>query len=235
MRNDFLRVCLMSFGLCVYLLSLGCRSSSIKTLASSPSDPITRAVMTGHVFQPELIEATDARVAELSVPAGFRIEKFADKLGKPRMLAVRADGTTYVTRREGDVWMLRDADGDGKAEQRKMVLTYKGIHGMALRSDDDLYLVAVNEVVRTRLKPDGSFGPLDTIATDLPDGGQHANRTLAFSPNGKLYVSVGSTCNACDETSEESATLLEMNPDGTGRRIYARGLQKKLQSQCHLC
>ena len=215
------------------LLATSCQSKSVKTLGSSPQDPINRAVVKGYVFQPELIEATDARIAELKLPPGFRIEKFADQLGKPRMLAVRKDGTAYVSRREGDVWMLRDADGDGKAELKRKVLTYKGIHGLALRGDDELYLVAVNEVVRTQLQPDGTFGRLDTIATGLPDGGQHANRTLAFGPNGKLYVSVGSTCNACDETSDESATMLEMNADGSGRRVYAQGLRNTIGFDWH--
>ncbi len=210
-----------------------CHSNSVKTLGGNDKDPITRAVVTGYVFQPELIDATDERVAELKVPAGFKIAKYADGLGKPRMLAVREDGTAYVTRREGDVWMLRDADGDGKAETKKKVLDYKGIHGLALRGDDELYLVAVNEVVKTRLKPDGTFGALDTIAKGLPEGGQHANRTIEFGPNGKLYVSIGSTCNACKETSDLNATLVEMNADGSGRRIYAKGLRNTIGFDWH--
>ncbi|MCV5941587.1 hypothetical protein OFN64_33460, partial [Escherichia coli] len=56
-------------------------------------------------------------------------------------------------------------------------------------------------------------------------GGWHLTRTIAFGPNGKLYVSVGSSCNSCIEKEEVRAGLLEMNPDGSGQRIFARGLR----------
>ncbi len=56
-------------------------------------------------------------------------------------------------------------------------------------------------------------------------GGWHLTRTIAFAPNGKLYVSVGSSCNACDEKEKERATVLEMNPDGSGQRIFVKGLR----------
>jgi glucose/arabinose dehydrogenase len=51
--------------------------------------------------------------------------------------------------------------------------------------------------------------------SDLPDGGQHPNRTIGVGPDGKLYVSVGSTCNACPESNSEHATMLRLNLDGT--------------------
>ena len=50
---------------------------------------------------------------------------------------------------------------------------------------------------------------------DLPDGGQHGNRTLAVGPDGKLYVSIGSSCNACAETNSEHATILRMERNGS--------------------
>ena len=50
---------------------------------------------------------------------------------------------------------------------------------------------------------------------DLPDGGQHPNRTLAVGPDGKLYVTWGSTCNACAEPNSEHATILRLEVTGT--------------------
>ena len=66
------------------------------------------------------------------------------------------------------------------------------------------------------------------LADDLPDAGQHANRVLAVGPDGKLYLSVGSTCNECNESNPENATLLQMNPDGKSRRIFASGLRNTI-------
>jgi glucose/arabinose dehydrogenase len=56
-------------------------------------------------------------------------------------------------------------------------------------------------------------------------GGWHLTRTIAFSPAGKLYVSVGSSCNACIEKEAVRASVIEMNPDGSGQRQFARGLR----------
>lgn len=69
----------------------------------------TVAQVEGSVFEPALVDATDQRIAQLKVPAGFTISKFADQLGKPRMLTVSSSGNVYVTSREaGTVTLLRD-------------------------------------------------------------------------------------------------------------------------------
>lgn len=54
---------------------------------------------------------------------------------------------------------------------------------------------------------DGTLGELKQIIGDLPDGGQHPNRTLAVGPDGMLYITVGSLCNECNETNKEVATV----------------------------
>jgi hypothetical protein len=60
-------------------------------------------------------------------------------------------------------------------------------------------------------------GSLDQHAriVDLPTGGNHTSRTLHFGPDGKLYVSVGSTCNVCVEPDVRRAAILRFNPDGS--------------------
>jgi glucose/arabinose dehydrogenase len=99
---------------------------------------------------------------------------------------------------------------------------------------DWLYLALTDKLLRYRFSR-GETAPTDenpqTLAT-FPDyglsykyGGWHLTRTIAFSPSGKLYVSVGSSCNACEEKEAIRATVLEMNPNGSQQRIYARGLR----------
>ncbi|MBW7466943.1 glucose/arabinose dehydrogenase [Pontibacter aydingkolensis] len=214
------------------LLSAGLLLTSITVSAQEKNKPIS-ASMEGNIFKPAKVPATDERVRQLKVPTGFTITKFAENLNKPRMLAVHTDGTVYVTDREkGTVTMLRDTNKDGKADQQKVVATKDQMHGIALR-DNKAYLVTVNEVYTADINKDGTLGQLKMIADKLPDGGQHANRTIEFGPDGMLYVSVGSTCNACDETSKESATMLQMKPDGSGRRIYAKGLRNTIGFDWH--
>ena len=47
-------------------------------------------------------------------------------------------------------------------------------------------------------------------------------------PDGKLYISVGSTCNACSEANPENATILRVEPDGSSRQIFASGLRNTI-------
>jgi glucose/arabinose dehydrogenase len=182
----------------------------------------------GHVLEPAKLPPTEDTTARLQVPSGFRVSRFADGLGKPRMLAVSPAGHVYVTRREtGDVLLLHDADGDGRADVRHVVARRPQVHGIAL-SDSRAYLATVKEVFVADIASDGRFGEPRRIIDDLPDGGQHPNRTLAIGPDGMLYVSVGSTCNACPETNPEHATLLRARPDGRSRTIFASGLRNTI-------
>lgn len=185
------------------------------------------AIIVGHVLKPEPL-APDRMEKIMALPQGFEVNVFAKDLLNPRMIAVSRGGSVYVTRRDvGDVVRLVDANRDGVAERREIVANRPGMHGIAI-DGNTVFLATVKEIYKTTIQPDGKFAPLELIADDLPDGGQHPNRTLAVGPNGKLYVSVGSTCNACDETNPESATMLQMNPDGTGRKIFASGLRNTI-------
>jgi glucose/arabinose dehydrogenase len=188
----------------------------------------TSAQITGNVFEPALVAATDDRIAQLKVPSGFSIAKFADQMGKPRQLTVSSTGNVYVTSREaGTVTLLRDTNGDGKADQKQVVATIKGVHGLTIYAGK-MYLVAVKEVYRADINADGTLGQPQQLINNLPDAGQHPNRTIGFSPDGFMFLTVGSTCNACAEPNPENATILRANPDGTGRKIYASGLRNTI-------
>lgn len=187
----------------------------------------------GHVLEPQRLDPTPERIARLRVPAGFEINVFADNLINPRMLAVADDGTVYVTRREvGDVVMLKDTDNDGRADTRRPVANRPGFHGIAI-DGDTVYLATVSEVYKAQRRADGTLGSLEQIINDLPVGGQHPNRTLVVGPDGKLYISVGSTCNACGETSPENATILRAETDGSYRTIFASGLRNTIGFAFH--
>jgi glucose/arabinose dehydrogenase len=211
-------------------LLAGCALAALPAAqhAHAQSGEGDRLEIVSHVLEPKQIEATDERAAALKVPDGFKVWKFADGLVNPRMIAVANDGTVYVTRRTvGDVVMLKDTNGDGRADQRKSVAGRPDMHGIFI-DGDRMYLTTVSDVYSTRIKEDGSLGELERLISDLPAGGQHPNRTLAIGPDGLLYISVASTCNACDETTPENATILRANPDGSGRTIFSSGLRNTI-------
>ena len=189
----------------------------------------TKVAISTHVTKPDKVEPTAERIAQMKAPDGFKVTAFATGLKNARILAVAPNGTIYVSRRDqGDVLMLKDADGDGKADGEPIAVVHRpGAHGLAIH-DNKLYLITVKEVFVAGIRPDGQLEPFQMIIGDLPDSGQHPNRTVAFGPDGMLYISVGSTCNACNESNQENATILRASPDGKSRTIFASGLRNTI-------
>lgn len=182
-----------------------------------------------NTFKPDKVPATGERIAGLKAPQGFEVKAFAKDLQNVRIIAVAPSGDIYVSRRDqGDVLLLKDANEDGVLDEAPRTVAHRpSVHGLAI-GDGHLYMATATEVFRAPLNPDGSLGAIERIINDLPDGGQHPNRTLAFGPDGMLYISVGSSCNACNESNPEHATLLRASPDGKSRTIFASGLRNTL-------
>ncbi len=197
--------------------------------ASAQQGDGTEVQITTNVFKPNKVQPTSDRIGQLKLPEGFAVQPFAQGLGNARIIAVSDKGFIYVSRREeGDVLLLKDEDGNGKADKAPVQVAARAqAHGLAIK-DDKLYLVTVKEVFVADIKEDGTLGPLKMIIGDLPDAGQHPNRVMAFGPDGMLYISVGSTCNACNESNAENATVLRATPDGKSRTIFASGLRNTI-------
>lgn len=205
---------------------------AVPALAQDPPEPASVAI-TGHIHRAGKAEPTAARLSGIELADGFKIEKFAEGLMNPRMLAVSDAGAVYVTRRSlGDVVMLKDTNADGKVDEQKVVASRPFAHGITI-VNNALYLVTIKDVYRADILEDGTLGELERIVNDLPDAGQHPNRTIAYGPDGMFYLSVGSTCNACQEPNPENATMLQMSPDGRTRRIYASGLRNTIGFDWH--
>jgi mono/diheme cytochrome c family protein len=68
-------------------------------------------------------------------------------------------------------------------------------------------------------------GAVERIVTGIPAGGNHWKRTLRVGPDGWLYVTVGSSCNVCEEEDPRRAALLRYRLDGSGEEIVASGIR----------
>ncbi|CAA2101960.1 hypothetical protein MBUL_01442 [Methylobacterium bullatum] len=204
-------------------LTLALSTAPLPVLAQALQNPGT-ATIEAHVVKAAPLEATPERIAALKLPAGFKIEAFARDLGAPRVIVVAPDGALYVSDRDaGTVTRIDAAD----ASKRQVVLKKPDVHGLAIH-DDTLFYVTVKEIFSAPMKPDGGLGPETRLVSDLPDAGQHPNRTIGFGPDGWLYASLGSTCNECEERNPENATMVRMKPDGSGREIVASGLRNTI-------
>jgi glucose/arabinose dehydrogenase len=163
------------------------------------------------------------------VPEGFRISVYAEGVQNARMLRFAPGGDLLVSQpRKGRIALLeRDADGDGRPDGvRELVRDLNRPHGLDLHGDW-LYVAETDAVGRIRFDPATRqvSGVFERVVTGLPGGGNHWTRTLRFGPDGWMYVSVGSSCNVCEEEDERRAALLRFRPDGSQPEVHARGLR----------
>lgn len=172
--------------------------------------------------------------AKLTLPPGFEISVFSEgELTRPRWMALAPNGDVFVAEsHEGRITILRDTNGDGRSDERHVFAA--GLmqpFGMAFWRDY-LYVGNTNAVVRFKYKPGQTKaeGEPEKIA-DLPGRGyrEHWTRNVLFSPDGsKLYVSVGSQTNVDVEEEPMRAAITELNPDGSGKKIYATGTRNPI-------
>ncbi len=160
----------------------------------------------------------DAASARLNVPQGFAIRIFAGNLsGSPRFMAFGPDGALYLLLTgAGQIVRLADTNHDGLADSKQAVA--RGLnrpHGLAWLGDW-LYVAENDRVERLRSSSGNGILDVKELVTDnIPGGSGHFTRTVHFGPDGKMYVSAGSSCNVCAETDPRRAAILRFNPDGS--------------------
>ena len=100
-------------------------------------------------------------------------------------------------------------------------------HGLAFR-EGKLYIAETDGISVFDYDSSTNRATNKRSIIDLPGGGNHFSRTIGFGPDGKLYVSIGSSCNVCVEKDWRRAKILVSNPDGSGLREYATGLRNSV-------
>ncbi|MBI3652888.1 MAG: sorbosone dehydrogenase family protein [Acidobacteria bacterium] len=171
--------------------------------------------------------------ATLTAPAGFVVSEYAVDLKRPRWMQLAPNGDVFVAESEtGQISILRDANHDGKVDERFIFATgLSRPFGMAFWKDY-LYVGDTDAVVRFKYQvgQTKAEGAPEKIAA-LPMNGyrEHWTRNLIFSPDGKkLFVTVGSKTNVDAGEEPMRAAISEFNPDGSGQRIFASGLRNPL-------
>ncbi len=161
--------------------------------------------------------------ATLTVPEGFTVSVFAAGLTGGRLMAVSPEGTIVLARR-AEVVALPDVDKDGRAEP-SVLLTGQGYaHSVAFK-DGYLYVGTTAAVRRVRWANGAMAGELETFA-ELPSStpSLHSSRSIAFGPDGRLYVGAGLSCNVCVEPDPRRTTIQVFDANGRGR-TFASGLR----------
>jgi len=159
----------------------------------------------------------------LNLPRGFSISVYAVTGGGPRFMAVGSDGAVYVAlMTRGQVVRLVDRGGYATPE---VVLSGLDNPSSLAFFAGYLYIGETSEVSRFRVAEAGiDPASKEVIIPHLPVGG-HITRTVAFGPDGLLYLAVGSSCNVCIESNPLRAAITVFDADGQNGRTYATGLR----------
>ncbi len=193
----------------------------------------------GHLLLAKGIDAPPAETfgGRIRAAEGLSVALYADGLPNARFLRFTPGGHLLVSLpRSGRIVLLEaDGDGDGRPDGRRVLLSgLNRPHGMDFRGEW-LYVGETGAVGRVRFDAGAATtrGSLERVVTDLPAGGNHWTRTVRFGPDGWLYVSIGSTCNVCEERDPRRASLVRYRPDGTGEEIFATGLRNTVGFDWH--
>ena len=187
--------------------------------------------------QEEIAEdSTRIPIERLNLPDGFKISLYAEGIDNARSMAMGDDGTLFVGNRRGKrVYAIQDTDGDYKADNIIVLdTTFQVPNGIAFR-DGSLYVAEVNRLLRFDNIEANLNNPPEPVVVydDYPTEFHHGWKYIAFGPDGKLYVPVGAPCNICESEDERFASITRMDPDGTNREIYARGVRNTVGFTWH--
>ena len=196
---------------------------------------------------PNKISLKNGKSFSLNLASDYEIIPAMEGLKRVRFFAKAPDGRIFVT----DMYNLADGtrgtvyilDGwDAKTGKFAKLIPYltklRNPNSVQFYRDASgqhwFYLAETHQLTRRKFTK-GETTPTDTkpqVLATFPDyglsykyGGWHLTRTISFSPDGRLYVSVGSSCNSCVEKEKIRASIVSMNPDGSDQREFARGLR----------
>jgi glucose/arabinose dehydrogenase len=197
---------------------------------------------------PHVVHLKGMSPFSLLLPADFTITPAAEGLKRVRFMARSPDGRIFVTtmhdlsdNSEGVVYIL-DGFDEEEGKFARVIPYLTNLHNpnsIAFHEDaqgQDWFYVALTDrlvrykFVRGEKRPTSEPEVLATYPAyglSYKYGGWHLTRTITFGQGSSnlLYVTVGSSCNACDEKEEIRATLSVMDADGKNQHIIARGLR----------
>ena len=114
--------------------------------------------------------------------------------------------------------------------------TLEAPNGVAFK-DGALYVAEVSRLLRYPNIEEqlSNLQEPEVIYDDYPTEFHHGWKYIAFGPDNKLYVPVGAPCNICERTGEDErfATITRMDPDGSNREIYAKGVRNTVGFTWH--
>ena len=190
---------------------------------------------------------------------GLAVARFAEGLDPPRSMLVLPNGDVLVAEAQSPprdasgiegrimgslmgkagaggksanrITLLRDADGDGKAEVKAAYITgLNSPYGMALVGST-LYVANTDALLSfPYVAGETKMSGKPVKIADLPAKGtnRHWTKSLAAAPNGWLYIGVGADSNIGEKgmgNEVRRASILEVRPEQKYVRTFAAGIR----------
>lgn len=169
----------------------------------------------------------------MDVPSGFKSELYARlPMPHPSVIEFGPEGDLYVLSVNGEIVRMWDEDGDNFAES--FAILYDNARQDLLHSvgmafyNDEIYISDSGRISIIRdTDGDGFLDELDVLVDGLPSWEYplHSNNGIAFGPDDKLYIGIGSTTDHGPLRREYEASILRMNPDGSEIEVFATGFR----------
>jgi glucose/arabinose dehydrogenase len=204
----------------VILLLAGCENFFASPGAAQPTGSTTSQTT------PTPSPAVKSELQHLHLPPGFQVSIYASGLHTPRFITMGPNGVLLVADR-GSGSIIAFPPGDSALRAGAPIVVAKGLNNPTSLDMHAgfLYVGEGSSIARMALGRDLKAGPIQRIISGLPLGGQHWTRTVLIGPDNHIYVSIGSDCNVCIETDPHRAAIWVYNLDGSGGRLYAKGLR----------
>ena len=157
-------------------------------------DSMSTSTLAPHAAKLTATKAADIDLSRFKLPAGFKVEVWADSVPGVRAIARGDNGKYYAgTRPLGRVYEITDNGGQRSAR----VLVDKLDQPAVAYKDGNLIVMAVDKVLLYKgINQNPNVAPEDITARfNLPPEKHHNWKYIAFGPDGKLYVPFGAPCN----------------------------------------
>jgi len=188
--------------------------------------------LSGHASKMTVTPLSEIPVDKIKVPKGFHVEVWAHGMPGVRMMARGSQGTIWAgSRIIGRVYEIKDKGG--VRQHRILAEKLTQPNGVAFQGGN-LYIMAINRVFRyDGIEDNPNVKPVELTAQfKLPPDVHHNWKFIAFGPDSRLYVQVGSPCNIC-EPSPEHGQIRRYIADGSGMEVVARGVRNSVGFDFH--
>jgi len=174
---------------------------------------------------------------KLTSEENIKINVYASNLNSPRQMTEGKKGTIFVGERSGQIIALFDSDGNGEADERRIIAKNLTFSTGVSYFGGDLYFSEIDSIWKIEnienwlaINPTGI--PKKTLVTnDLPDDEWHGWKWIRHDNEGYLYLNVGAPCNVCLSADKRHASIIKL--ENQSWKYVAKGVRNSVGFDFH--